>query len=345
MSFEAFLARALLKLPDAMLVRMSGGEVVETAGRRLNPHVQYLAHLLRGRRFQPQSTPAKARASFAMFAAMATGNMEPGVTAQPVSIDTGERRIPARVYRPNNQAPGQPLFVFYHYGGGVTGDLETCHVFCSMISKVARCPVLSVDYRLAPEHKWPAGLNDAIDAYLWAVKSARSFGAAPDTAAVGGDSMGGCFAAIVCQEMKRRGLAQPAMQLLIYPAVDMASETPSMTAFADSFPLNQDLMGWYARHYLPEGADLNDVRISPLRAEDLSGLAPGVVITAGFDPLVDQGFAYAEKLKAAGVDTIYRCYDALPHAFTACTGVVPAADRACREICNDVARTLAKARA
>lgn len=345
MSFEAFLAKAMLKLPEPILVRLSGGEVVETAGRRLNAHFQFLAHLVRNRRFEPQSTPARARTAFALLETLTTGAMEPNVTAQPVSIDPGERRIPARVYRPNSQAPGKPLFVFYHYGGGVTGDLETCHAFCSMIASIARCAVLSVDYRLAPEHKWPAGLNDAIDSYLWAVKSARSFGAAPDTAAVGGDSIGGNFAAIVCQEMKRRGFAQPAMQLLIYPAVDMASDTASMTDFADSFPLNQDLMAWYMRHYLPEGADIHDVRVSPLRADDLSGLAPAVVITAGFDPLVDQGFAYAEKLKAAEVETVYRCYDALAHTFTSRTGVIPAADKACREICNDVARMLARARA
>lgn len=344
MSFEAFLAKTILKLPDAVLVKLAGGAPVEVGGRRLDAHFQFLAHAARRQPFQPQATPAQVRAGSAMGLAMVAGKLEPGVTAQPVSMDTGERKIAGRIYRPNNQDPGQPIFVFYHFGGGVIGDLETCHAFCSMIAKQVRCPVLSVDYRLAPEHKWPAGLHDAIDAYLWAVKSARSFGAAPNTAAVGGDSMGGNFTAILCQELKRRAIAQPMMQLLIYPAVDVASTTPSMTTFSDSYPLSTEIMTWFMRHYMPEGADPHDVRLSPLHADDLSSLAPAVVITAGFDPLVDQGFAYAEKLKAAGVDTIYRCYDHLAHGFTAFTGAVPAADRACREICEDAARTIAKAR-
>jgi acetyl esterase/lipase len=144
--------------------------------------------------------------------------------------------------------------------------------------------------------------------------------------------MGGNFTAVLCQALKRSGEPQPAMQLLIYPAVDVASETQSMTTYADAYPLSRPTMEWFMGHYLGPGDDPADVRLSPIRETDLSGLAPAVIITAGFDPLVDQGEAYAKRLRDAGVPVAYRCYDGLAHAFVAFTGVVPCADIACREI-------------
>ena len=132
--------------------------------------------------------------------------------------------------------------------------------------------------------------------------------------------------------MQRAGEAQPALQLLIYPAVDVASETPSMTTYADAYPLSGPVMDWFMGHYIGADADPADPRLSPGRTADLSGLAPAVVVTAGFDPLVDQGEAYAKRLIAAGVPTTYRCYDSLAHGFTAFTGAIPCAEWACREI-------------
>jgi acetyl esterase/lipase len=192
--------------------------------------------------------------------------------------------------------------------------------------------VLSVDYRLAPEHPFPSGLEDVLCAYRWARENAPRFGAPAGHVAIGGDSMGGNFAAIVAQEMKRRGEPQPALQLMIYPAVDVASHTQSMTTYAEAYPLSRQTMEWFMSHYLPLGADPTDPRASPIREPDLAGLAPAVIVTAGFDPLVDQGEAYAKRLSDAGVPVAYRCYDHLAHAFTAFTGAVPAADIACREI-------------
>jgi acetyl esterase/lipase len=214
----------------------------------------------------------------------------------------------------------------------VIGDLETCHAFCGILARIARTAVLSVDYRLAPDHRFPAGLDDVLAAFRWGRENAARFGAAPGAAAIGGDSMGGNFSAIVAQEMKRLGEAQPALQLLIYPAVDVASETPSMTTYADAYPLSRSIMDWFMGHYMGPDANPADPRLSPDKTADLSGLAPAVVITAGFDPLVDQGEAYAKRLIAAGVPTTYRCYDSLAHGFTAFTGAVPAADAACREV-------------
>ena len=144
--------------------------------------------------------------------------------------------------------------------------------------------------------------------------------------------MGGGFAAIVAQEMKRTGEPQPVLQLMIYPAVDLASETLSMRTYADAYPLSRATMEWFVGHYLGPGSDPSDPRASPSRAKDLKGLAPAIVVTAGFDPRGDPGEDYAKQLRAAGVPVVYRCYDALAHAFTAFTGAVPGADVACREI-------------
>ena len=144
--------------------------------------------------------------------------------------------------------------------------------------------------------------------------------------------MGGNFAAVICQELKKAGEPQPTLQLLIYPCVDVACESASMTTYGEAFPLTRATMEWFMGHYMGPGDSPADPRLSPLRAENFSGLAPAVIVTAGFDPLLDQGEAYARRLKEAGVPVIYRCYDSLAHAFTAFTGAVPGADIACREI-------------
>lgn len=326
------LLKAILALPAPILRTMAGGGVVFQDGRTLDPRLQFLANAARGAPAMSSLTPQQARAGSAQALASVAGAREPGVATENLAIDGPLGPIPLRAYRPQTQDPAAPLMVFAHFGGGVIGDLETSDAFCSILSKVARCPVLSVDYRLAPEHRFPAGLDDVLAAYRWARDNATRFGAPEGRVAIGGDSMGGNFAAVVAQEMKRAGEPQPCLQLLIYPVVDVASETQSMTTFADAYPLSRPTMEWFMGHYLSPDADPADPRISPLRAEDLSGLAPALVITAGFDPLVDQGEAYAKRLRDAGSPAIYRCYDHLAHAFTAFTGMVPAADIACREI-------------
>lgn len=324
--------KALLSLPAPILRLMSGGGVVYQGGRTLDPRLQFLAAA--GSRAPGLHTlsPPEARAASAQGLAVLAGKPEPGVTMQPMSVPGAEGPIPARAYRPQNQDPAAPLMVYAHFGGGVIGDLDTSDVFCRILARVARCPVLSVEYRLAPEHRFPAGLEDVLAAYRWARSHAADFGAPADTVAIGGDSMGGNFAAIVAQEMKRKGEPQPYLQLLIYPAVDVASETASMTTYADAYPLSRATMDWFMGHYMGPDADPADPRLSPIHQADLAGLAPAVVVTAGFDPLVDQGEAYAVALKAAGVPVVYRCYDRLAHGFTAFTGAVPCADVACREV-------------
>ena len=329
---QKFILKTILSLPSPILRAMSGGGVVYRGGRTLDPRFQFFAHAAKKMPSMTTLPPDVARDASAKGLVAVAGPAEPGVRTESLSIEGPGGPLPLRAYRPAEQDASAPLIVFAHFGGGVIGDLETCHAFCGILAKIARTAVLSVDYRLAPDHRFPAGLDDVLAAYRWGRDNAARFGALPGTAAIGGDSMGGNFAAIIAQEMQRTGEAQPALQILIYPAVDVASETASMETYADAYPLSRAIMDWFMGHYMGPDADPADPRLSPNKTADLSGLAPAVVITAGFDPLVDQGEAYAKRLQAAGVPVTYRCYDSLAHGFTAFTGAVPAADVACREI-------------
>jgi len=324
--------KGVLSLPRPVLRLLTGGGVVYRGGRTLDPRLQFLQWQARGGQRLSSHAPAEARLVSAQLLKTYEGALEPGVAVETLRLESESGPIEARAYRPAVQDPAAPVLVFAHMGGGVLGDLDTAHVFCGLLAAVAQSPVLNVAYRLAPEDRFPAGLDDVLAAYRWALGHAGRFGAPAGQAAIGGDSMGANFAAVICQELRRHGEPQPALQLLINPLVDVASETASMTTYADAWPLSRDLTDWFLGHYLGPGDDPADPRVSPLKAADLAGLAPAVIATAGFDPLVDQGEAYARRLKECGTPVVYRCYDGLSHGFTAFTGVVPAADRACREI-------------
>ena len=331
-SIQHVALKAALSMPRPVLRLLSGGGVVYRGGRTLDPRFQFLAS--HGRRLPAldKVTPEEARLISIQMMKMLDGRLEPGVAVEALTIETEGGPIDARSYRPAEQDPATPVLVFAHMGGGVIGNLDTAHLFCSILAAVARGPVLNVDYRLAPEDRFPAGLDDVLGAYRWARTNGARFGAPTGVAAIGGDAMGGNFAAVICQELRRHGEPQPALQLMIYPVVDVASETRSMTTYADAFPLSRDLMTWFMGHYLGAGDDPADPRLSPIKAADLAGLAPAVIGAAGFDPLVDQGEAYARRLRAAGTPVAYRCYDALAHGFCTFTRLVPAADMAAREI-------------
>ncbi|MCA3739647.1 alpha/beta hydrolase [Phenylobacterium sp.] len=332
----------ILSLPTPVLRLLSGGVATYREGRTLDPRLQFLAAGARRSRPMSTLTPEEARrASAAAFRATAEAP-PPGVRIEALTVPGGEGDRPARLYRPSRPLPEIPILVFAHMGGGVIGDLDTTDGFCGRLAETLRGPVLSVDYRLAPEHRFPAGYEDVLAAFRWARDNGGILGAPQGRAAIGGDSMGGLFAAALAQEMRRTGEPGPDLQLLVYPCVDLASETPSMTALADAFPLDRATMDWFVGHYLPPGGDPADPRNAPGRTEDLSGLAPAVIATAGFDPLVDQGEAYARRLAAADVPVDYRRYDSLVHGFTAFGGVVPEARRACAEIAGLVAARLSQ---
>ena len=340
-ALQRLLMKRVLTLPTPVLRGITGGGVVYRGGRTLDPRIQFLAYA--ARRAPPLSsfTPEEARDVAAARLAAVTGRAAPDVAVEALSFDGPRGPVAARLYRPAAQDPELPLMVWFHPGGGVVGDLETSHAFCTVLAQTARLPVLSADYGKAPEQRFPAGLEDAEAAYRWGCEQAGRFGAPEGVAAVGGEGIGANFAAAIAQACKRSGAAQPALQLLICPMVDLASDAASTVLYADAYPLSRGLIQWFVGHYLKPGDDPADPRVSPIRERDLAGLAPAVVATSGFDPLLDQGEAYAKALAAAQVPTTYRRYDTLAHGFPGFAGLVPAAADASREVAGLVWEVLA----
>ncbi len=340
MSLQATIAKLMFSLPEGLQVMMAGGKPLTIEGRQLESQLQMVAW--NGRNAPPMSSfPAEAvQAATVQQLAQMAAPIEPGINVEPLNIPSPEgHAIPARLYSPEGQDSTIPLIVYYHMGGGVIGDLDTCHAWCSILSSITKGPVLSIDYRLAPPHQYPAGLNDCFHAYEWGRANAERFGAPANKAAVGGDSMGGNFSAIIAQQMKAKGIP-PVLQILIYPAVDLVTDYPSKASFANNFSLSTNTMDWFMDQYLPKGTDRRDLRLSPGLADDLSGLAPAIVATAGHDPLVDEGDLYAERLKKADVRVDHVRYDRLAHAFTAFTAFSPGSRRACVEIASLVRKAL-----
>ncbi|MBC7101934.1 MAG: alpha/beta hydrolase [Parvibaculum sp.] len=340
MNLQKLIVRTLLKLPDNLLVRMSGGKPLAIDGRILDARAQFLA--AQGAR-QPSITtldPAAARSATSEGLKLLDADPRADVEVRALEVPGPGGPLEARLYLPVNMSRPLPGMVFFHFGGCVIGDLDTCDTFCRMIAALAGCSVLNVAYRLAPEHKFPAQVDDAVAAYRWAQENAAALHMIPGRIGVGGDSAGGYLSAVVAQEARRKGFAAPALQLLIYPVTDWGWKGGSMDSCAEVYPLTRAVMDWFGAHYLNAPAEAEDVRVSPMKEPDLSGLSPAIVVTSGFDPLRDQGAAYAEKLKSAGVVVAYRCEDSLPHAFTAMTGVIPAAREACERIARDIGTVL-----
>lgn len=268
-----------------------------------------------GRKPTWQGTPAEGRAAY-LALTIGTRTPEqvvPVASATDTEIDGATGPMKARIYRPEGDGP-HPTVAWFHGGGYVIGDLDTHDNMCRTLCRGARAVVVSMDYRLAPEHPFPAGIEDAVAGTRWVLAHAAELGG-NDTVAVAGDSAGGNFSAVVAQQL--RG-SQPALaaQFLIYPAVDhLGAGHASLEENASGYFLELETMRWFYQHYTGGRADVTDPRIAPLQAADLSGLPPALVVTAEFDPLRDEGEAYGRALQAAGVPAeIMRC-DGMIHAF------------------------------
>ncbi|MBM3140285.1 MAG: alpha/beta hydrolase [Chloroflexi bacterium] len=238
----------------------------------------------------------------------------------------GAGEIPVRIYWPSAER-GLPVLVWYHGGGWVIGDLEGADPTCRRIALQAACIVVSVDYRLAPEHPAPAAYEDAYAAAAWVAANAASLGGDPARVAVGGDSAGGNLSASVTLMARDRGGPRLVHQLLVYPVTDHAMDTPSYRENG-AYLLTPELMKWFWDAYAPAGVDRAHAYISPLRAPDLAGLPPAHLITAEFDPLRDEGRAYAGRLAAAGVPTSHETYAGQIHAFFTAPHFFDAGERA-----------------
>ncbi|GAA1049010.1 alpha/beta hydrolase [Arthrobacter russicus] len=251
------------------------------------------------------------------------------------TISDDGREIPVRIYRPAGDAPSG-TFVFYHGGGWVLGDLDSHDLPCRALSNGLNLTVLAVDYRLAPEHPFPAGLADSTAATRWALANADQLGGGDHPVVIGGDSAGANFAAVIAQTLRGSDIAA---QLLIYPATDSSKTYASAKQYGDGYFLDSTSMKLFQNSYFSDPALRNDSRVSPLLG-DLRGLAPAVIVTAEFDPLKDQGAAYAEALEAAGNRVIFKEFPGLTHGFVNLGPFVPAAQHAIDETIGLLERLL-----
>ena len=333
---------------------------VERDGRVLHPGVQALLGLndLLARatnRGGGMPDAVDARGEFTATAQMAMpSRTDVHAVGRTVPGPAGAPELPVRVYRRFGVGIGRPgprpgAIVYFHGGGWVVGDLDSHDASCRLLAAVTGCVVVAVDYRLAPEHPFPAAVEDAVAAYRWAQRNHGVLGTAPGVVGVMGDSAGGNLAAVVAQ-LTRPGrpaaaddVPPPVAQCLVYPALDARFGTESFRVMGDRFFLTREGMEAFRAQYLPDPTDYDDVRASPVLSEDLDGLAPAVVVTAGFDPLRDDGAAYAGALAGAGVAVEYRCYDDMVHGFFG-MGVVPDCLALATEVCDAMGALMRRAR-
>jgi acetyl esterase len=250
----------------------------------------------------------------------------------------GDRELELRTYTPEQGPFPKPVIVYYHGGGWVVGSPATHEKYCQFLAHSADCVVVSVDYRCAPEYRCPLPAEDAIDAYLWVRDHAERLAGHPAQILVGGDSAGGNLAAVVAQQAVVRGLPLPAGQLLIYPSTDMRRSTPSFATFAEGFVLTRAAVDFYIDAYIDGPARILDPVGSPLLAapEVMAALPPAIIVTAGFDPLRDEGEAYARALQAQGVNVSYLEFCHLLHGFVSMLGISSEAQAANQRISEQV---------
>jgi acetyl esterase len=297
-----------------------------------DPDTQIVLDMIRlaGRPAFETLTPAEAREAYSASRKVLQPPREDVAETRDVTIPGPLGDIPLRLYRPAGTEASDrlPALIYYHGGGWLLGDLESHDGVCRRFANAARCRVVSVDYRMAPEHKFPAAVEDSATATRWVVEQADRLGIDPDKIAVGGDSAGGNLAAVMALMARDGALPPLAFQLLIYPSTDMMMTTASSQTVTAGVPLTSATMRWFIDHYLPDTTAARDWRASPLRAVDLSGVAQALVLTCRYDPLCDEGIAYVRRLEQEGVRTVHLHYSDQTHGFMSMGRIIRAADQA-----------------
>ena len=321
--------RRVFSLPPRMLRGIAGRPIASPDGLALGMHEQILLRAIKivGHSEAPDVGVTRARIELDRSAPIVDFDPMPLASVKGRTIPGPGGSIPIRIYQPEGEHGPKPVLVFFHGGGFVVGSIESHHGVCGALASKANAIVVSVGYRLAPEHRFPAAVDDAVAATRWVIREAASFGGDPRAVSVGGDSAGGNLSAVVAQ-VTRADAVRPVFQLLVYPATDLTRAMPSHRMFSDGFMLTKRSLDFYLDQYLNDESEKTDPRGSPLFAKDFSGLPPAMVLTAGFDPLRDEGRAYADALRSAGVQVEYRCLEGSVHGFFSFGGAMDHARRA-----------------
>jgi acetyl esterase len=336
--------RMLARLPGRVQLLLSGGSPVRIDGQELEPDVQLTLRLLErfgGPEIERLPVP-QAREQLRREAARVSGRPLPVARVEHAAVAGAAGLLDARLYVPHGSASPSPLLVYFHGGGWVVGDLDTHDPVCRFLAREAGMRVLSVDYRRAPEHPFPAPVEDAAAALSDAIERAETFGADPARVAVGGDSAGGNLATVATRLAVLGGGPVPAFQLLSYPVTDLSRKRRSYALFREGFFLTERQMDWYRAHYLVDAEAALDPRASPVLAEDLGGLPPAHIAVAGFDPLRDEGEDYAERLRDFGVQVTLTRHSGLIHGFVNAAALGGSPGRAALEVAAALRAGLAK---
>ena len=338
MNIQKLILSAIRALPASLVGKMAGPPL-EIDGYRLDAHIHLAAKSADLGTGDGDIDALRAGAAAAL--AMTNGPPRRSVKWHDTEFAGPGGALTMRHYKPAQADDTQPAILFFHQGGLVILDLDTCHSFCTQMADICRAQVISLDYRLCPESTFPEPIDDAMALWDFVQQNAASLNIDPARVAVAGDSAGGLISANMCQLLKARGGVQPAAQLLAYPWVSTTiTETGSMASCADTFPLTRDTMEFFNACVFPDGRMMDHALANPTDNPDLSGLPPAIVATAGFDPIRDQGNAYAEKLKAAGNQVTHYCFGSLTHSFLSFGGVTRVAEQACEQLARDLATHL-----
>jgi acetyl esterase len=336
-------ANLAVRMPIAW-INILAGAPVSVDGRTLDGRAQWLLQLLArtGQTPVEQTSVMEARTDYDTLMLEMGGRPAPIGEMVDRTIEGPAGRLRVRVYRPaDTVARLLPAILYFHGGGWVMGSLEGYDLVSRYLCARSGCALIALDYRLAPEHKFPAGIEDAVAAYRWLAREATGLGLDPARIVVAGESAGGNVAAAAAQ-LLRDEERPPCLQWLIYPNTDLGFDTASFRSCGEGFLLTRAAMEWFRGHYLKDISEIDDPRASPLRAADLTRLPPALIYTAGFDPLRDEGHAYADRLTSAGVKTVHREFDSLIHGFVGLRGTVQAAARAMDDMVAGLRHELAQ---
>lgn len=322
---QKYAALTALKLP-LPIMRLLAGAPIQIDGQTLDPVVQFMVKFFVKKTLPENLIASKLRHDFAVQGSWFAHPPADGVRVEQLSFAHDNTQIPCEIHRPQNDSAALPCLIFYHGGGYAAGNLQSHRPVCRQFAKDAHAVVIAVDYRLAPEHPFPTPINDCLAAFDYISQHADQLNIDPNRIAVGGDSAGGNAAAVVAQQ-RRHATVKPKLQMLWVPWVDLSAQSPSYTLMAEGFFLDKLTMEWYTAQYLQNPEDAQNPLASPLLQTDFSDLCPALILGAGFDPLRDEGRAYAQKLQAANVKVDYQLVTGAVHPMINVAGKVPLAAR------------------